>query len=192
MPADFAAQTARALAGARDPGEDAVEIVDGHMVAGDADELESVAQEPADQGDAGLQVVRLVQGLLVLARGAAEAVDDLLDLEQADLPLLHGHHEEIEFVLAGPLLDEGGQLAVGQGQGGDPEGLFEDLFQRGHAVLGQGLVLVAVGVGIAAEELGREVVKKALHPRHALPVEVVHQAAQDALVEQGVRLAQEV
>ena len=61
----FAAQLPGALAGAENPGQQAAEIVDRHILAGDADELQPLAQEAADQGDPGLEVVGRGQGLLV-------------------------------------------------------------------------------------------------------------------------------
>jgi hypothetical protein len=116
----LAAQLAGALAGPEDARQQAAKIVHREMIAGDADELQALAQEAADERDPGLQVIGRGQGLLVLPGRAAEAVDDLLDLDQRDLPLLGRHHEEAQLVLPHPLLDQGGQLGIGQGQRGDP------------------------------------------------------------------------
>ena len=66
----LAAQLAGALAGPEDPRQEAAEVVDREVVAGDADELQPLAEEAADQGDPGLQVVGRGQGLLVL-RGSS-------------------------------------------------------------------------------------------------------------------------
>ena len=58
--------------------------------------------------------------------------------------------------------------------------------------LGSGLVLVAVGIGPAGIEIGHELEEKALDAGHALPVQVVHQPAQDALIEHRVGFPEEV
>ncbi len=122
--------------------EEPVEVVDGHMVPGDADERQPLAQEPPDEGDPRLEVVGPGEGLFVLGGGPAEPVDDLLDGDERDVPFLGREEEEPQAVLAHPLLDQPGHLCLGDGERGDGHRLLEDPLQGVDVVPGNGLVVV--------------------------------------------------
>ncbi len=162
------------------------------MVPGDADEGQPLAEEPPGEGDPRLEVVGHGEGLFILGGGPAEAVDDLLDGDERDVPLLGGQDEEAQPVLAHPLLDEPGHLRVGEGERGDGHRLLEDLLQGDDVVPGHGLVVVPDVARPAGQEFRRELEKEAVDAGDALAVEVVHQPPQDALVEDRIGLLEEV
>ena len=161
------------------------------MILDDTDERKPFAQEPPDQGHARLEVVGGREGLFVLAGGPAEPVDDFLHLDQGNVLLLRGQKEIAEPVLAHPLLDQARQLLFRNGHRCDPHRLLEHSIQCFDVTFGNRLILVLDDVRTASGEFRRELEEKALDARHTLPMEMIHEAAQNPLVEKRIVLLKE-
>ena len=188
----LAAQAAVALGGARYAQQQLAEIVDAQVGFRDADGLQAFGQEAPGKRDAHIEIVRGRQRRIALANLAAEAFDDLGDLDQMDIPLFRGQGHEPQFVLAHPLPDQGVQLGFAQNQAGHAVQVRERALHAADVPTGQGRV-GAVGIPLAlCVDAGIKVRHHALESGHAQVQQVVHQPSQHPLVQIGIDLGEQI